>query len=91
NHKGPYMPIIISACKEDQLAYEYKDGNTAYGAFTYALVNTMRNELKKNKNLNYKELFNLTKHKVQSIGIQQEPVLFSRKGLAEQVINWINN
>src|SRR5262249_26085584 len=36
-HAGPYLPIIYEACKEQELAYEYRHGVTSYGAFTYSL------------------------------------------------------
>jgi hypothetical protein len=42
DHKGPYLPVILEACGEDQLAYEYKHGVTPYGAFTYLLTNRLR-------------------------------------------------
>jgi hypothetical protein len=37
-HKGPYQPLIFEACGEKQLAYEYRDGVTSYGAYTYFLT-----------------------------------------------------
>jgi metacaspase-1 len=40
-HKGPYLPLIFEACGEDQYAYEYRDGVTAYGAFTYFITKTL--------------------------------------------------
>jgi hypothetical protein len=33
---GPYLPLIIEACQEKEFSYEYRDGATSYGAFTYA-------------------------------------------------------
>jgi len=40
-HKGPYLPLIFEACQEDQYAYEYRDGVTSYGAFTYFVAKTL--------------------------------------------------
>ena len=40
-HKGPYLPLIFEACGEEQYAYEYRDGVTAYGAFTYFITKTL--------------------------------------------------
>jgi metacaspase-1 len=37
-HQGPYLPLIFEACSENQYAYEYRDGVTSYGAFTYFLT-----------------------------------------------------
>jgi hypothetical protein len=41
-HKGPYMPVILQACGESELAYEYRDGVTSYGAFTFAVSKRLR-------------------------------------------------
>ncbi|MEM7670274.1 MAG: caspase family protein, partial [Pseudomonadota bacterium] len=29
---GPFLPLIVEACAEDQLSYEYRHGATSYGA-----------------------------------------------------------
>jgi metacaspase-1 len=47
NHQGPYTPVILAACKEDQFAYEYTHGVTAYGAMTYMLAQQLREEADK--------------------------------------------
>lgn len=39
-----YLPVIIQACGENQLSYEYRHGTVSYGAFTYALAKNLRNE-----------------------------------------------
>jgi metacaspase-1 len=31
HHHGPYLPVILEACQEQELAYEYRDGATSYG------------------------------------------------------------
>lgn len=41
-HHGPYLPIILEACQEEQLSYEYRHGTQSYGAFTYSLAATLR-------------------------------------------------
>lgn len=41
-HHGPYLPILVYACGESQLSYEYRHGVTSYGAFTYAFARTLR-------------------------------------------------
>jgi hypothetical protein len=28
-NKGSYMPVLMEACQEDQLSYEYRDGATS--------------------------------------------------------------
>src|SRR4029079_5105286 len=41
-HKGPYLPVILEACREEQLSYEYRDGAASYGAFTFSLAKELR-------------------------------------------------
>ena len=37
-HQGPYLPVVYEACREQELAYEYRHGVISHGAFTYALA-----------------------------------------------------
>jgi metacaspase-1 len=55
-HEGPYMPILLQACREDELAYEYRDGTSSYGAFTYFLVQTMRAQRRRRQSLTFQDL-----------------------------------
>jgi hypothetical protein len=41
-HRGPYLPVLLQACQEDQLAFEYRHGATSYGAFTFTLAQQLR-------------------------------------------------
>lgn len=41
-HFGPYNPIILAACREDQFAYEYTHGSVSYGAMTFMLAQQLR-------------------------------------------------
>jgi hypothetical protein len=34
--------VIIEACREGELSFEYRDGATSYGAFTYSFVKDLR-------------------------------------------------
>jgi hypothetical protein len=42
DERGPYLPVIIEACREGELSFEYRDGATSYGAFTYSFVKDLR-------------------------------------------------
>jgi hypothetical protein len=42
NNPGPYLPVLIEACGEEQYSYEYRHGVTSYGAFTYAFAKNLR-------------------------------------------------
>jgi len=41
-HAGPYTPILLEACAEGELAYEYRHGVVSHGAFTFALCGALR-------------------------------------------------
>ena len=41
-HHGPYMPVLLEACAENQSAYEYQHGSVHYGAFTYGLCQALK-------------------------------------------------
>ncbi len=41
-HRGPYIPTLLEACREGELAYEYRHGVTSHGAFTHALCGALR-------------------------------------------------
>ncbi len=40
--RGPYMPVVLTACEEGSYAYEYHHGTIGYGVFTYALAKEFR-------------------------------------------------
>ena len=40
--RGPYMPVVLTACEEGGYAYEYHHGAIGYGVFTYALAKEFR-------------------------------------------------
>ena len=42
NDNGPYLPVLIEACGEEQYSYEYRHGVTSYGAFTYSFAKNLR-------------------------------------------------
>lgn len=41
-HHGPYMPLLLYACREDEVALEYRHGAVSHGAFTYSLAKNVR-------------------------------------------------
>lgn len=66
---GPFLPLIIEACSEDQLSYEYRHGATSYGAFTYCLTSILRQE----KDVTFGELVTLARERLERLGYQQTP------------------
>ena len=41
-HRGPYLPLLVFAAGQNELAAEYDHGATAYGAFTFAMNKQLR-------------------------------------------------
>ena len=41
-HHGPYLPILLEACQEQEFSYEYRDGATSYGAYTFCMAKVLR-------------------------------------------------
>src|SRR4029434_8319891 len=42
DRRGPYMPVVLTACEEGGYAYEYHHGTISYGVFSYALAKELR-------------------------------------------------
>lgn len=66
-HRGPFKPIIYQACREHQFAYEYRDGVTSYGAFTYCLVNEFRNMRASGSAPTFEELLERVKDRIKNV------------------------
>ncbi|MCV0425928.1 MAG: caspase family protein [Roseibium sp.] len=71
-HLGPYLPVILQACQEHQLAYEYRHGVTSYGAFTYSLAKALRSSSSSSTDLG--RLEQLVQRSVIDIADNQNPV-----------------
>lgn len=41
-HRGPFLPIVLQACREDERAFEHREGARSGGAFTTSLVRLAR-------------------------------------------------
>ncbi len=70
-HMGPFLPIILQACQEEQLAYEYRHGVTSYGAFSYSLAQILRD--RDNLPANLIDLEQRAIHRVKQIADNQVP------------------
>jgi hypothetical protein len=75
-HKGPYMPILLYACGETELSYEYVHGSVPYGAFTYSLAKTLRRETRELRHRpTFRELVRSVGHDMRELGYDQKPAL----------------
>lgn len=89
---GPYMPLIIEACKEKEYSYEYVHGVTSYGAFTYSLTTILR-QLNKNKERNkisFKKLVELASKQLKELGYAQTPQIVGPKSKVNDIVPFLN-
>jgi metacaspase-1 len=66
---GPFLPLIIEACGEDEFSWEYRHGTTSYGAFTFCFTSILRQE----KDVTYKDLVRLAGERLARLGYDQKP------------------
>jgi len=81
---GPYLPLIIEACQEKELSYEYRHGVTSYGAFTFALCL----ELRKRKRISFKRLVEVTVAKLGELGYEQRPQVLGPQAIVNARVPW---
>ena len=88
-HKGPYLPIILEACQEEQLSYEYRDGATSYGAFTFSLAKVLRQSRTGGRNPNFHTLVASTAQRLEILGYDQTPSLVGPKRILGRPVPWV--
>lgn len=69
--RGPYLPVIMEACDEGSLSYEYRDGVTSYGAFTFAMVKNLRAQ----PQTSFVKVVERTRETLRNLGYPQVPQL----------------
>ena len=79
-HKGPYLPVLFEACRENQLAEEYRDGNKSFGAFTYAVMTCLREARANREEVSYNTIIDRARELLQKLGKSQEPVVVGPTG-----------
>jgi hypothetical protein len=72
---GPYLPLIVEACREKEFSYEYRHGVTSHGAFTYVLCQ----ELRRRKRISFKQLVEVAAAKLADLGYEQRPQILGPK------------
>jgi hypothetical protein len=81
---GPYLPLIIEACGEKQLSYEYRHGAASYGAFTFALCL----ELRRRRRITFKRLVEVTGAKLAELGYEQRPQILGPQAIVNARVPW---
>src|SRR5205085_455640 len=57
-HFGPYLPVLMEACQEQQFSFEYRHGATSFGAYTYSLAEVLRENRARGHNPDFNDLSN---------------------------------
>lgn len=87
-HHGPYLPIILEACQEEQLSYEYRHGTQSYGAFTYSLAATLRASRGKKVNPSFVQLMDGVDERLRKLKYQQVPNLVGQREVLREGVPW---
>jgi len=88
-HLGPFVPLVLQACQENELAYEYRHGVTSYGAFTYCLYQILRDARRGGKPMTFQQLAAQTSSRLHDrLGYQQTPCLFGASAVVKRPIPW---
>jgi hypothetical protein len=82
--RGPYLPLIIEACAEQEFSYEYRHGATSHGAFTYSLANILRQR----KSISFQDLVRATRSQLVDLKYDQTPQILGPSALLRQKIPW---
>jgi hypothetical protein len=81
---GPYLPVILEACGENQLAFEYRHGAESYGAFTFSLAELLRRERK----ISFANLVKRAAARLEALGYDQSPVILGPSALLKAYVPW---
>lgn len=76
---GPYMPVILQACQENESAYEYRHGVTSFGAFTYSITNILRKRRAAGMPLTFDGLVKDSRTLLKALDYQQTPIVVGPK------------
>lgn len=87
-HYGPFLPVLLEACKENQLSYEYRHGVTSYGAFTFTLAQVFRASIARGRNITWQQLVKEATEKLQRMRYEQTPVVVGPKKIIGKPIPW---
>ncbi|HPA19129.1 MAG TPA: caspase family protein [Verrucomicrobiae bacterium] len=92
-HRGPYWPLLLFACGEQELAGEYHHGPITYGAFTFALVKTLRDHGKANREISFGRLVEKTARLLRcpDLGFDQTPAAFGPASKLKAPVPWRSN
>jgi hypothetical protein len=69
--RGLFVPVVLEACGENQLSFEYRHGTISYGAFSYSFVKNLR----ATPTSSFNQLIAQTAKSLLTLGYDQTPQL----------------
>ena len=87
-HRGPFLPVLLEACGENQYAYEYRHGVQSYGAFTYTLSQVFRECRQQKKRPSWQKLIEQTTARLHKLNYDQTPVLVGPAPVTSKPVPW---
>jgi hypothetical protein len=88
DHFGPYLPILLEACQEQEFSYEYRDGAMSYGAYTFCMAKVLREHRSRGVPLSFKKLNELVTQKLHRLKYNQTPDLVGAKERLTKSLPW---
>lgn len=89
-HHGPYLPILLEACQEQEFSFEYRNGAISYGAYTFCVAQVLRANRSGGVNPSFEELNVQVAEKLRRLKYNQTPVLVGAKSRVVQPLPWSN-
>lgn len=83
---GPYLPLIIEACGEEQLSYEYRHGAISHGAFTFSLASILRREKSQKKSITFEQLIVKIRNQLADLKYDQTPQILGPKAIRSRKV-----
>ncbi|MFT3814802.1 MAG: caspase family protein [Acidovorax sp.] len=82
-HWGPYLPLLMFAAGQNELAAEYDHGSTAYGAFTFAVAKHLR---RLRRAPTFSRLIASVRRELVQLGYQQTPTISGPAAKMQQAV-----
>lgn len=87
-HRGPYLPMILEACSEGELSFEYEHGSHSYGAFSYTLARVLRQHRAAGTTPTFTSLVAEVAAELPRLGYAQTPALTGPTALKASPVPW---
>src|SRR5207248_11457801 len=87
--EGPYLPVVLQACLEEQLAFEYRHGVVGHGAFTFCLATTLREHYRvRHRPVSFDALLAETRDELRDLGYDQTPCAVGPREVLAARVPW---